>query len=77
MICVLKEYEIKTNKNGTGTMTTAKNVFIFFISLNWLLVGGNKNLVGRVERAHFLLKGGLPHTPVGKTLHKLCQQVFI
>ena len=34
MICVLKEYEIKTNKNGTGTITTAKNVFIFL--LGWI-----------------------------------------
>ena len=30
MICVLKEYEIKTNKNGTGTITTAKNVLFFY-----------------------------------------------
>ena len=25
----------------------------------------------------FLVCGGLPHPPVGKTLYKLCQQVFI
>ena len=33
MICVLKEYEIKTKIVYTGAMTTAKNdVFIFLLS---------------------------------------------
>ena len=63
MICVLKEYEIKTNKNGTGTMTTAKIFSHFFIRLNWLLVGGNKNLVGRESISKFFDEWGTPPSP--------------
>ena len=59
-------------------MTTAKkDVFIFFIRLNWLSVEGNKNLVGGGEWANFLLVGDSSILPVGKTLYKPCQQVFI
>ena len=42
-------------------MTAAEND-VFFIGLNWLLVGGNKNLVGRVWMSKFLVGGELPHS---------------
>ena len=56
-------------------MAIAKNdVFIFL--LGWLLMGGNKNLVGRRWMSKFLVGGGdSPIPPVGKTF-KLCQQVL-
>ena len=69
--------KLKQTKMVQEQWLQLKMFLFFFISLNWLLVRGNKDLVGRVEQANFLLKGGLPHAPVGKTLHKLCQQVFI
>ena len=49
MISVSKGYEIKTKKEATGAMTTAKNDGFFYIRLIWVLVGrGGKNkfLVG-------------------------------
>ena len=43
-------------------MATAKNdVFYFFIGLNWVLVVGKKNLVGRRWMSKFLVGEGLPH----------------
>ena len=63
MICVLKEYEIKTNKNGTGTITTAKNVFIFLLGWIDFWWEGIKIWWGGGEWANFWLVGGLPHPP--------------
>ena len=62
MIYVLKEYEIKT-KMVQEQWLQLKRMFLFFIRLNWLLVGGNKNLVGRGWMSKFLVGGGTPPSP--------------
>ena len=73
MICVLKEYEIKT-----------KMVQEQWLQLKMFLLGriyfwwkGIKIWLGGGEWANFLLLGDSSIRPVGKTLCKLCQQVFI
>ena len=68
MICVSKEYEIKT-KMVQEQWLQLKMTFLFFIGLNWLLKGVNEQIFGWL--------GESPIPPVGKTLYKLCQQVFI
>ena len=62
MICVLKEYEIKT-KMVQEQWLQLKRMFLFFIRLNWLLVGGNKNLVGRESISKFFDEWGTPPSP--------------
>ena len=57
MIYVLKEYEIKT-KMVQEQWLQLKKTFLFFVGLNWLLVGGNKNLVGSGWMSKFLVRGG-------------------
>ena len=77
MIYVLKEYEIKT-KMVQEQWLLLKRMFLFFIRLNWLSVEGNKNLVGRGWMSKFFCWwGDSLILPVGKTLYKPCQQVFI
>ena len=59
MICVSKEYEIKT-KMVQEKWLQLKMTFLFFIGLNWLLVG-------REEWANFwLVWEDSPHSEVGK-----------
>ena len=66
MICVSKEYESKTTMVQEQWLQI-KTTF-FFIGLNWFLVGGNKNLVGRGRMSKFLTGRGIPTIPpVGKT----------
>ena len=68
MISVSKGYEIKTKKEATGAMTTAKNDEFFYIGLNWILVGrGGKN--------KFLVGGG--GLPPSLQLGKPCIYVYI
>ena len=77
MIYVFEEYEIKT-KMVQVQWLQLKKMFIFFIRLNWLSVGGNKNLVERGWMSKFFCWwGDSPILPVGKIVYKPCQQVFI
>ena len=56
-------------------MTAAEKVFI---RLNWLSVGEKIKLVARGWMSKFFIGGGgSPIPPVGKTLYKPCQRVFI
>ena len=74
---VFQEHEIKT-KMVQEQWLQLKMTFLFFIGLNWLLVGGNKTLVGRRWMSKFLIGVRTPPSPpVGIPLYKLGQQVFI
>ena len=59
---LFQKSEIKTKILATGAMTTAKNnVFIFFIGLNWLLVGREQKFGGNEQI--FGWWGRLPQSP--------------
>ena len=76
MICVSKGYEIRTKMVQEQWLQLIMT--LVFIWLNWLLVGGNTNLVGSGWMSKFLVGEGTPPSPpVEKTLHKLCQQFLI
>ena len=63
MICVSEEYEIKTKMVQEQWLQLKMTFLFFFIGLNWLLVGGNKNLVGRGWMRKFLVGGETPPFP--------------
>ena len=77
MICVLKEYEIKT-KMVQEQWLQLKMMFLFFYWVELTFGGREKKFGG--EAVNEQIFGWWVDTfilPVGKTLYKLCQLVFI
>ena len=76
MICVSKEYEIKT-KMVQEQWLQLKMTFLFFYWVE-LTFGGREKFGGEgVNEQIFGWWVDSPISPVGKTLYKLCQQVFV
>ena len=60
IICVSKEYEIKTKMVQEQWIQLKTTFLFFFIGFYWLLVGANKNLVGTGWMSKFVVRGGTP-----------------